>query len=88
MLLSFYIILRDNSTKVIGLSPLNMLYALLYAIITRNETLPKKVLLIPFLQIQFVENKHIKSTMLEDIDESQLPDVYGGKLPLIPVQDA
>ena len=26
--------------------------------------------------------------MLEDIDESQLPDVYGGKQPLIPVQDA
>lgn len=40
-----------------------------------------------FLQIIFVENKKLKSTLLEDIDESQLPDVYGGKLSLVPIQD-
>ncbi|XP_021731850.1 random slug protein 5-like [Chenopodium quinoa] len=36
----------------------------------------------------FVENRHLKSTLLEHIDESQLPDIYGGKLPLVPIQDA
>lgn len=39
-------------------------------------------------KIVFVENKKIKSTLLADIDESQLPDIYGGKLPLVPIQDA
>ncbi|CAO2826931.1 unnamed protein product [Amaranthus hypochondriacus] len=39
-------------------------------------------------KIQFVEKQHIKSKLLEDIDESQLPDIYGGKLQLVPVQDA
>lgn len=39
-------------------------------------------------KIQFVETKQIKSTMLEEIDESQIPDIYGGTLPLVPVQDA
>lgn len=38
-------------------------------------------------KIVFVENKHLKSTLLEIIDESQLPDIYGGKLPLVPIQD-
>uniref|UniRef100_A0A2K2B811 CRAL-TRIO domain-containing protein n=1 Tax=Populus trichocarpa TaxID=3694 RepID=A0A2K2B811_POPTR len=38
-------------------------------------------------KIIFVENKKLKSTLLEDIDESQLPDVYGGKLSLVPIQD-
>lgn len=36
----------------------------------------------------FVENQKLKSTLLKDIDESQLPDIYGGKLPLVPIQDA
>lgn len=39
------------------------------------------------LQIVFVENKKLSSTLLSDIDESQLPDTYGGKLPLVPIQD-
>ena len=39
------------------------------------------------LQIIFVENKKLNSTLLGDIDESQLPDAYGGKLPLVPIQD-
>ncbi|KAF2288415.1 hypothetical protein GH714_007298 [Hevea brasiliensis] len=39
-------------------------------------------------KINFVENKKLKSTLLEDIDESQLPDVYGGRLALVPIQDS
>ncbi|XP_075656893.1 uncharacterized protein LOC142627004 [Castanea sativa] len=38
-------------------------------------------------KIIFVENKKLKSTLLSDIDESQLPDIYGGQLPLLPIQD-
>ncbi|KAL5799195.1 hypothetical protein ACOSQ4_032079 [Xanthoceras sorbifolium] len=38
-------------------------------------------------KIVFVEKKKLKATLLEDIDESQLPDIYGGKLPLVPIQD-
>ncbi|ONI29782.1 hypothetical protein PRUPE_1G214400 [Prunus persica] len=38
-------------------------------------------------KIVFVENKKLSSTLLSDIDESQLPDTYGGKLPLVPIQD-
>ncbi|KAK9934251.1 hypothetical protein M0R45_021403 [Rubus argutus] len=38
-------------------------------------------------KIVFVENKKLRSTLLGDIDESQLPDTYGGKLPLVPIQD-
>ncbi|KAL6311342.1 hypothetical protein AAG906_025628 [Vitis piasezkii] len=29
-----------------------------------------------------------RSTLLEEIDESQLPQIYGGKLPLVPIQDS
>ncbi|KAG8638578.1 hypothetical protein MANES_14G044000v8 [Manihot esculenta] len=36
-------------------------------------------------KIVFVENKKLKSTLLEDIDESLTPDIYGGRLPLVPV---
>ncbi|EEF51683.1 aspartate semialdehyde dehydrogenase, putative [Ricinus communis] len=36
-------------------------------------------------KILFVENKKLKSTLLEDIDESQIPEIYGGKLPLVPI---
>ncbi|KAF7135146.1 hypothetical protein RHSIM_Rhsim08G0198500 [Rhododendron simsii] len=39
-------------------------------------------------KIIFVDNKKMKSTLLEDIDESQLPEIYGGKLQLVPVQDS
>jgi hypothetical protein len=38
-------------------------------------------------KIVFVENKKLTPTLLEDIDESQLPDIYGGKLPLVPIED-
>ncbi|KAH7522499.1 hypothetical protein FEM48_Zijuj07G0145100 [Ziziphus jujuba var. spinosa] len=38
-------------------------------------------------KIVFVENKNIKSTLLEDIDESQLPQIYGGRLPLVPIHE-
>lgn len=38
-------------------------------------------------KISFVEDKKLRSTLLNDIDESQLPDVYGGKLSLVPIQD-
>ncbi|KAK6127903.1 hypothetical protein DH2020_038332 [Rehmannia glutinosa] len=39
------------------------------------------------LQIIFVENKRLQTTLLEEIDESQLPEIYGGKLQLVPIQD-
>ncbi|KAJ1417812.1 CRAL/TRIO, N-terminal domain [Sesbania bispinosa] len=39
-------------------------------------------------KIVFVDNKKLKSTLLEDIDESQLPDIYGGQMPLVPIQDS
>ncbi|KAF8020967.1 hypothetical protein BT93_G1399 [Corymbia citriodora subsp. variegata] len=39
-------------------------------------------------KIVFVDNKKQKTTLLGDIDESQLPDVYGGRLPLVPIQDS
>ncbi|XVE92693.1 hypothetical protein REPUB_Repub01dG0121400 [Reevesia pubescens] len=38
-------------------------------------------------KIVFVENKKLKATLLGDIDDNQLPDIYGGKLPLVPIQD-
>ncbi|KAL6986856.1 hypothetical protein U1Q18_006950 [Sarracenia purpurea var. burkii] len=39
-------------------------------------------------KIVFVENKKLKSTLLEGIDESQLPKIYGGQLPLVPIADS
>ncbi|XP_077227357.1 uncharacterized protein LOC143860552 [Tasmannia lanceolata] len=39
-------------------------------------------------KIVFVENKILKATLLQDIDESQLPEIYGGKLPLVPIEDS
>lgn len=38
-------------------------------------------------KIVFVEDKHLNETLLNDIDESQLPEIYGGKLPLVKIQD-
>ncbi|KAJ0973530.1 hypothetical protein J5N97_021489 [Dioscorea zingiberensis] len=35
-----------------------------------------------------VEDKELKATLLEDIDEDQLPEKYGGKLKLIPVEES
>ncbi|KAL8230462.1 hypothetical protein R6Q57_000240 [Mikania cordata] len=39
-------------------------------------------------KIVFVENKQLKSTLLKDIDENQLPEIYGGNLKLVPIHDA
>ncbi|OVA09691.1 CRAL-TRIO domain [Macleaya cordata] len=39
-------------------------------------------------KIVFVENKKLKSTLLQDIDESQLPEIYGGKQPLVPIEES
>lgn len=36
----------------------------------------------------FVEDKSLKSTLLADIDEDQLPNIYGGKLQLVPIDEA
>lgn len=38
-------------------------------------------------KIVFVDNKKLTSTLLQDIDEDQLPDIYGGKLPLVPIEE-
>ncbi|KAJ8547772.1 hypothetical protein K7X08_011358 [Anisodus acutangulus] len=38
-------------------------------------------------KIIFVENKKLRSTLERDVDDDQLPDIYGGKLPLVPIQD-
>ncbi|KAE9454286.1 hypothetical protein C3L33_13816, partial [Rhododendron williamsianum] len=39
------------------------------------------------ISIIFVEDKNLKSTLFADIDDSQLPETYGGRLPLVPIQD-
>ncbi|KAJ0245341.1 CRAL-TRIO lipid binding domain-containing protein [Hirschfeldia incana] len=39
-------------------------------------------------KIVFVENKKLTETLLEDMDETQLPDIYGGKMPLTLIQDS
>ncbi|XP_078169124.1 SEC14 cytosolic factor-like [Carex rostrata] len=33
----------------------------------------------------FVDDKNLQTTLLEEMEESQIPDIYGGKLPLIPI---
>ncbi|KAI9079676.1 hypothetical protein K1719_038297 [Acacia pycnantha] len=38
-------------------------------------------------KIVFVKNNELKSRLLEDIEEDQLPEVYGGRMPLVPVQN-
>ncbi|XP_059443417.1 uncharacterized protein LOC132175475 [Corylus avellana] len=38
-------------------------------------------------KILFVENTRLTSTLLEEIDMTQLPEIYGGQLPLAPIQD-
>ncbi|CAM8972447.1 unnamed protein product [Rhodiola kirilowii] len=38
-------------------------------------------------KIVFVEDKLLKKTLLEDIEESQLPEIYGGKKKLVPIHD-
>ncbi|XP_073007407.1 uncharacterized protein [Typha latifolia] len=36
----------------------------------------------------FLENENMTEKLLEDIDESQLPELYGGKLPLVPIEES
>ncbi|XP_047942143.1 phosphatidylinositol transfer protein 3-like [Salvia hispanica] len=38
-------------------------------------------------RIVFVEDKKLRPTLLQDIDEDQLPDCVGGPLKLVPIQD-
>lgn len=38
------------------------------------------------MQIAFLESKKMKATMVQDIDESQLPEPYGGKLKLVSIE--
>ncbi|KAL7152674.1 hypothetical protein ABFS83_04G114300 [Erythranthe nasuta] len=38
-------------------------------------------------KVVFVENKRMHATLVEEIDENQLPEIYGGKLDLVPIQD-
>jgi len=35
----------------------------------------------------FVDKNKVKSALLEDIDESNIPEIFGGPVPLVPVQD-
>ncbi|KAF9618982.1 hypothetical protein IFM89_002977 [Coptis chinensis] len=39
-------------------------------------------------KIAFVDNKTLTSTLLQDIDESQLPEIYGGKQRLVPIENS
>ncbi|KAK8938564.1 hypothetical protein KSP39_PZI011333 [Platanthera zijinensis] len=39
-------------------------------------------------KIVFIENKNMMEKLLEDIDESQLPENYGGRLKLVPIEDS
>ncbi|XP_042497164.1 phosphatidylinositol transfer protein 3-like [Macadamia integrifolia] len=39
-------------------------------------------------KIIFVETKKLMSTLVDEINESQLPEIYGGKLQLVPIQDS
>ncbi|GAB4850183.1 hypothetical protein Ancab_029478 [Ancistrocladus abbreviatus] len=39
-------------------------------------------------KIIFVEKRVLRSTLLEEIEEEQLPQTYGGKQPLIPIHQA
>nr|XP_043616732.1 CRAL-TRIO domain-containing protein YKL091C-like [Erigeron canadensis] len=38
-------------------------------------------------KIVFVENKQLKSTLMKDIDENQIPETYGGTLKLVPIHE-
>ncbi|XP_057764654.1 uncharacterized protein LOC130985607 [Salvia miltiorrhiza] len=38
-------------------------------------------------KIVFVEDKKLRATLLQDIDESQLPNCVGGPLKLVPIQE-
>ncbi|KAK6153824.1 hypothetical protein DH2020_013463 [Rehmannia glutinosa] len=52
-----------------------------------NSDVRGYVAALSILQIIFVEDKRLLATLLEEIDESQLPEIYGGKMQLVPIQD-
>ncbi|XP_051135204.1 uncharacterized protein LOC127254241 [Andrographis paniculata] len=39
-------------------------------------------------KIVFVENSKLHATLQEEIDENQLPEIYGGKLQLVPIHNS
>ena len=39
------------------------------------------------LQFVFVEDKSLRETLRQEIDESQLPEFLGGKMPLVSLKD-
>ncbi|KAK8686367.1 hypothetical protein V6N13_125392 [Hibiscus sabdariffa] len=39
-------------------------------------------------KIIFVDKKSVKSILLEEIEENQLPETLGGKLPLVPIENS
>ena len=39
------------------------------------------------LQFVFVDDKSLHETLRREIDETQLPEFLGGKMPLIPLKD-
>jgi hypothetical protein len=39
------------------------------------------------LQFVFVDDKNLQETLRREMDESQLPDFLGGKMPLVPLKD-
>nr|GME05487.1 random slug protein 5-like [Ipomoea batatas] len=53
------------------------LYKIMYPFINNNTR----------NKIMFVDNRVLTSTLLEFIDERQLPDLYGGKQPLVPIHN-
>ncbi|KAG6418246.1 hypothetical protein SASPL_120447 [Salvia splendens] len=53
-----------------------------------NSDLRANLAAITILQVVFVDDKRLHETLLEEIDENQLPEIYGGKLQLVPIQNA
>lgn len=39
------------------------------------------------LQIVFVEDKLLEQKLQEEIEKEQIADIYGGSLPLVPIQN-
>jgi hypothetical protein len=35
----------------------------------------------------FIDDKNLDETLRREMEESQVPEIYGGKLPLIPLAD-
>jgi hypothetical protein len=39
-------------------------------------------------QFVFVDDKNLQTTLLEEMEESQIPEIYGGKMQLISIKQA